>query len=128
MRFSKGLCCALLAAAAMAPVSAKAETILIFFDWGRTNLTPLAGKIVKSARGLIGPSSTVTITGHSDGSEPVALSEKRAAAVRAALIRAGAPKTATLTAVARGAEAPLVQATTPDGREPQNRRVQIDIP
>jgi hypothetical protein len=72
----------------------------------------------------------VTATGHTDttGTEAynMALSLRRANAVKDALVKLGVPAAA-ITTVGRGEAGLLVQ--TGDGvREPQNRRVEITIP
>jgi outer membrane protein OmpA-like peptidoglycan-associated protein len=73
--------------------------------------------------------SRITITGHADRSGPdaynMALSQRRANAVRDALVRDGVPGNR-ITTVARGETQPLVP--TPDGvREPQNRRAELVV-
>jgi OOP family OmpA-OmpF porin len=71
----------------------------------------------------------ITATGHTDtsGSEAynMALSLRRANAVKDALVREGVPATA-IAVVGRGEQGLLVQ-TGPNVREPQNRRVEIVI-
>jgi len=69
----------------------------------------------------------VTATGHTDKSGPddynMALSLRRANAVKDALVRDGVPA-GVISVVGRGESQPLVP--TADGvREPQNRRVEI---
>jgi OOP family OmpA-OmpF porin len=71
----------------------------------------------------------IIVTGHADTSGPpaynMALSLRRANAVRDALVREGVPAAA-ITVVGKGESEPLVR--TGDGvREPQNRRVEIVI-
>ncbi len=72
-------------------------------------------------------SARITATGHTDTSGPdaynMALSLRRANAVKNALVQQGVPATA-IAVVGRGEQGLLVQ--TADGvREPQNRRVEI---
>ena len=72
-------------------------------------------------------SARITATGHADRSGPedynMALSLRRANAVKDALVRDGVPATA-ISVIGKGETQPLVQ--TADGvREPQNRRVEI---
>ncbi len=71
--------------------------------------------------------SRIAVTGHADRSGAdaynMALSQRRANAVRDALVRAGVPANR-ITTTARGESQPLVP--TADGvREPQNRRAEI---
>jgi outer membrane protein OmpA-like peptidoglycan-associated protein len=74
-------------------------------------------------------SARITATGHADTSGPenynMALSLRRANAVKDALVREGVPATA-IAVIGRGESQPLVP--TADGvREPQNRRVEIVV-
>src|SRR5947208_3902822 len=74
-------------------------------------------------------SARITATGHTDTSGPesynMALSLRRANAVKDALVQNGVPATA-IAVVGRGEQGLLVQ--TGDGvREPQNRRVEIVV-
>jgi OmpA-OmpF porin, OOP family len=105
------------------------RNFLVFFDFDRSNLTPRALAIVKEAANVAkaGRYARVTCTGHTDtaGSNNynMALSMRRAAAVKDALVREGVAAN-TISVVGRGEEQLLVQ--TRDGvREPQNRRVEI---
>lgn len=118
---------------APAPVAAapREQSLLVFFDFDRSELTPegqqVIQRVVQSYRQ--GATPRVVATGHADraGADPynMALSERRAAAVREALVRAGIPANEIGTQ-ARGESQPLVP--TADGeREPQNRRVEIAI-
>ena len=73
--------------------------------------------------------ATIVATGYTDLSGSAAynqkLSVRRADAVKAELVRLGVPATS-ITAIGRGESNPLVP--TADGvREPQNRRVEIQI-
>jgi OOP family OmpA-OmpF porin len=71
--------------------------------------------------------SRITVTGNADSSGTTvynqALSQRRADAVRAVLVRDGVPTNQIVT-VARGETQPLVSAV-PGAREPQNRNVAI---
>ena len=104
---------------------------LVFFDWDRAVLTPEALDIVATAAQnvLAGGVARIQATGHADRSGPaeynIGLSERRAEAVRAELIRQGLPADS-ISIFARGEADPLVP--TDDGvREPQNRRVEIGL-
>jgi hypothetical protein len=111
------------------PPPAQPTSFMVFFDWDRSNLTTQAMNTIQQAaqayksRG----SARITATGHTDTSGPdsynMALSLRRANAVKNALVTEGVPAAA-IAVVGRGEQAPLVQ--TGDGvREPQNRRVEI---
>ena len=114
------------------PAQAEAAKFLVFFDWDRSALTPEARRIIASAADEYRRtgSTRIVATGHTDlsGSPQynLRLSERRAEAVKAELIRLGVPATV-ITTVGKGEEDPLVP--TKDGvREAQNRRVEIVIP
>jgi outer membrane protein OmpA-like peptidoglycan-associated protein len=105
---------------------------LVFFDWDSAVLTAEAQRIIRTAADAAkqGRVARIEVTGHADRSGPdtynVRLSQRRANAVRAELIKngVGAGDIATF---AKGETDPLVP--TADGvREPQNRRVQIVFP
>lgn len=107
------------------------KAFLVFFDWNSTNLSAQALDTLKQAAAAYKASGSagVTATGHADrsGSDNynMALSLRRANAVKVALGRDGLPAAAIATA-GRGETQPLVQ--TADGvREPQNRRVEIVV-
>ena len=116
------------------PAQAAAPAVrnfLVFFDFDRSTLTPRARDVVKEAANVAkaGQNARVTATGHTDTSGPanynMALSLRRASAVKDALVREGVPA-ASIAIAGRGEESLLV--TTKDGvREPQNRRVEIVI-
>ena len=94
-------------------------------------LTPRALDIVKEAARVAkaGQSAKVTCTGHTDTVGParynLALSLRRASAVKDALVREGVAA-GSIAVVGRGEESLLVP--TKEGvREPQNRRVEIVV-
>jgi outer membrane protein OmpA-like peptidoglycan-associated protein len=113
------------------PPAAAAPSFMVFFDWDRSNLSDQALNTIRQAAGAFKSkgNARITATGHTDKSGPeaynMALSLRRANAVKDALVREGVPATA-IAVVGRGESQPLVQ--TADGvREPQNRRVEIVI-
>jgi outer membrane protein OmpA-like peptidoglycan-associated protein len=102
---------------------------IVFFDFDKSDITPDAARIIRAAAKAFKENRDVRIvaTGHADraGSQSYnqRLSERRAEAVKAALLAEGVSASAIRTA-AKGEDAPLVQ--TGDGvREPQNRRTEI---
>jgi len=116
-------------APAPAPAPPVTRDFLVFFDWNSDALTPQAQSILRQASDAAKSLSGVRVvaTGHADRSGPatynVGLSQRRADAVRAELVRLGIAG-GEIATVAKGETDPLV--ATPDGvREPQNRRVQI---
>ena len=107
----------------------QATSFMVFFDWDRSNLSAQALATIKQAAQAFKTkgNARITATGHTDTSGPenynMALSLRRANAVKDALVREGVPATA-IAVVGRGEQGLLVP--TPDGvREPQNRRVEI---
>jgi OmpA-OmpF porin, OOP family len=110
----------------------EAAKFLVFFDWDKATLTPEARRVIASAADefkKIG-STRIVATGYTDLSGTpqynLALSERRADAVKAELVRLGVPA-AVITTIGKGEADPLVP--TKDGvREAQNRRVEIVIP
>lgn len=117
------------APAAPPPAPAPVRDFLVFFDFDSDVITPQAEAILREAAAnarQLG-NTRIVATGHADRSGSAAynmgLSQRRADAVRAALVRLGL-QTDEIQTVAKGETDPLV--ATPDGvREPQNRRVQI---
>lgn len=124
-------------AAAPAPVAAPApapepqRSFQVFFDFDKSNVTETASQTVQQAAELArtGHPVSIKVTGHADtvGSAKynLKLSERRADAVKAALIADGLPQDEIQT-VGVGKTDLLVP--TPDGvREPQNRRATIEF-
>jgi len=113
------------------PPVAQSQAFMVFFDWDRSNLSQQALSTVQQAASAFKTrgSAQITATGHTDtsGSEAynMALSLRRANAVKNALVQNGVPAEA-ISVIGRGESNPLVP--TGDGvREPQNRRVEIVI-
>jgi outer membrane protein OmpA-like peptidoglycan-associated protein len=119
-------------AVAPAPPPAPAvqtTSFMVFFDWDRSNLSAQALNTIKQAADAFRAkgSARITATGHADRSGPdnynMALSLRRANAVKDALVQNGVPAAA-ISVIGKGETQPLVP--TADGvREPQNRRVEI---
>jgi len=112
-----------------ATTAVQAASFMVFFDWDRSNLSQQALSTIKQASDAFKTkgSARITATGHTDTSGPenynMALSLRRANAVKDALVRNGVPATA-ISVVGMGEKGLLVP--TADGvREPQNRRVEI---
>jgi outer membrane protein OmpA-like peptidoglycan-associated protein len=113
------------------PPPVSSPSFMVFFDWDRSNLSAQALNTIKQAAAAFKAkgNARITATGHTDTSGPenynMALSLRRANAVKDALVREGVPATA-IAVIGRGEQGLLVP--TPDGvREPQNRRVEIVI-
>lgn len=124
------------AAPAPAPVQAPPpappqiqRSYLVFFDFDKSNITPEAARVIQqaAANARDGHVTRIQATGHTDtvGTEAynMALSIRRANAVKAVLVREGIPADE-IVVIGKGKTQPLVP--TGDGvREPQNRRVEI---
>jgi iron complex outermembrane receptor protein len=116
------------------PPAAKPEAqreFQVFFDFDKSNITEAAASVIKAAADVVksGGVAHVTVTGHTDtvGSAKYnqALSERRAAAVKATMVSDGVDG-GEITTVGVGKTGLLVP--TADGvREPQNRRAVIDL-
>ena len=111
------------------PPAPQATSFMVFFDWDRSNLSQQALATIQQAANAFKAkgSARITATGHTDTSGPenynMALSLRRANAVKDALVRDGVPATA-IAVIGKGKTQLLVP--TGDGvREPQNRRVEI---
>lgn len=110
----------------------------VLFDFDKHDLRPEAipslQKVAEVLRSRAG--SPVTIDGHSDGKGSDAynqpLSEKRAQAVRAWLVKNGGASAAKITTKGWGKSKPIVPNTRPDGSDDpegrkKNRRVEITV-
>jgi outer membrane protein OmpA-like peptidoglycan-associated protein len=106
-------------------------SFMVFFDWDRSNLSAQALTTIQQAADAFKRkgSARITATGHTDTSGPesynMALSLRRANAVKDALVRDGVPAQA-ITVIGRG-ESQLLVPTGDNVREPQNRRVEIVV-
>jgi len=113
------------------PPAVTPPSFMVFFDWDRSNLSQQALTTIQQAANAFKAkgSARITATGHTDTSGPesynMALSLRRANAVKDALVRNGVPAQA-ITVVGMGEKGLLVQ-TGDNVREPQNRRVEIVI-
>jgi opacity protein-like surface antigen len=113
------------------PPAVAPPSFMVFFDWDRSNLSQQALATIQQAANAFKAkgNARITATGHTDTSGPesynMALSLRRANAVKDALVRDGVPAQA-ITVIGMGEKGLLVP--TGDGvREPQNRRVEIVI-
>ena len=113
------------------PQAAAPPSFMVFFDWDSSSLSEASLNVVRQASSAFKSkgSARIRATGHTDTSGPesynMALSLRRANAVKDALVRDGVPAAA-ITVIGRGESGLLVK--TADGvREPQNRRVEIVI-
>ena len=118
-------------AAAPAPAPEPQRAFQVFFDFNKSDITADAASIIKQAAATVvaGHIAKIDVTGHTDtvGSAGYnqKLSERRAAAVKAELIKDGVGAD-TIATVGVGKSGLLVP--TPDGvREPQNRRAEIEL-
>ena len=113
------------------PPVAQAPTFMVFFDWDSSRLSPASLNVITQAVTAFRSTGNarVTATGHTDTTGPesynMALSLRRANAVKNELVRQGVPADA-IAVVGKGETQLLVQ-TGDQVREPQNRRVEIAI-
>jgi OmpA-OmpF porin, OOP family len=101
----------------------------VFFDFNKSDITAAAAKVIQQASDSVkaGHLTQINVTGHTDtvGSAKYnqALSERRAASVKAQLVADGVPNTEIATS---GVGKTGLLVPTADGvREPQNRRAEI---
>jgi len=113
------------------PPPAQTASFMVFFDWDRSDVSAVAMNTLRQAADNYRATGQTRINaiGHADTSGPrdynMALSLRRANAVKNALVQQGVPAPA-IAVVGRGEDEPLVP--TGDGvREPQNRRVVIQV-
>jgi len=115
----------------VAPAPEKQREFQVFFDFDKSNITEAAASVIKAAADVVksGGVAHITVTGHTDtvGSAKYnqALSERRAAAVKAAMVSDGVDG-GEISTLGVGKTGLLVP--TADGvREPQNRRAVIQL-
>jgi outer membrane protein OmpA-like peptidoglycan-associated protein len=115
-----------------APVAGARNEFIVYFDFDKSVLTPAARQILDAAAAAFKQNRPVKIqvTGYTDtvgtAQYNLALSNRRADAVRDYLSKAGVPTSAMDVA---GKGKTDLRVPTPDGvREPQNRRVEIIMP
>lgn len=116
-----------------APAAATAgpRNFTVFFDFDKSDITQDAQRVLSEAANSAksGNFTRVTATGHTDTMGAprynMALSIRRANAVRDALVREGIPSSA-IVVIGRG-ETQLLVPTPDQTREPRNRRVEIVI-
>jgi outer membrane protein OmpA-like peptidoglycan-associated protein len=113
----------------VAPAPPPARTYLVFFDWDKYDLSARAKQIISEAADNAGKVKVtrIEVNGYADLSGThtynQGLSQRRADAVAAELVKNGIPKSE-IFEQAFGDTHPLVP-TAPGVREPQNRRVEI---
>jgi len=114
-----------------APPPPAAQTYEVYFEFDRATLTPDARQVVREAAQNVakGNATQIVATGHTDtvgtDSYNIALSKRRAGAVRAELIRDGVSGSEITTSGV--GETDLAVQTGPNVNEPRNRRVEITV-
>ena len=108
------------------------RNFIVFFDWDSSELTNEARGVIASAAAYAaqGGVSNIDLVGHTDTSGAadynVGLSERRAERVKGELVSQHGLSPASISTSWQGETDPLV--ATGDGvREPQNRRVNINL-
>ena len=125
-----------MAAPAAQPATGAGEVangrFLVFFDWNSSQLNAAARSVVAEAAADFNKSgqSQIEVVGHTDTSGSATynqkLSDRRANAVRAELVRLGVPESAVK--VSGAGQNDLLVPTADHVREAQNRRVEIIVP
>jgi outer membrane protein OmpA-like peptidoglycan-associated protein len=107
------------------------RSFIVFFDWNRADIRADAQQVLETAAAYVKQRgfARINLVGHADrsgkASYNMGLSQRRADASKAVLVKLGLPASGIAT-VGRGESAPLVG--TADGvREPRNRRVEISF-
>ena len=113
--------------AAAPPAPPQPASFMVFFDMGSSTLNQQSQGVMQQAAAAYKPGATVAATGYTDTVGTPAfnmvLSQRRADAAKAAMVKAGVPAAA-ITTSGKGEGDQLVK--TGDGvAEPQNRRVQV---
>jgi OmpA-OmpF porin, OOP family len=102
----------------------------IFFDVGSDHIKPESGPTLKEIAAMLAehPSLKLTIEGHTDdqgdAGENMALSARRAAAVKQELVSSFGVDASRLSTNGKGSSKPVKSNATPEGRQ-QNRRVEL---
>jgi OOP family OmpA-OmpF porin len=110
--------------------SGRVATQGIYFNVGSDQVKPESGPTLKEIAAMLAehPTLKLTIEGHTDdqgnAGENQALSERRAVAVKQALVTSFGVDAARLSAKGMGSSKPVASNATPEGRQ-QNRRVEL---
>ena len=111
------------------PKPSPLKNVDIYFEPGSMNLRPESQAKLRAFADTLGSDAHVTVNGYTDNVGSAAsnlrLSQRRADAVMADLVRMGIPE-GRLTARGLGEQNPIGDNATPDGRE-SNRRVSVGI-